>query len=493
MSQLSRQSWMRSQGAWWPRLALGVAVGAGTVALPVLTPPGPGAIATAMAQMPANPPGASVGVPAGLPDIVALVERQKSSVVSVRTEEAEGMPQEPSPFFGPGPGPGQGQPRIGQGSGFVVDAAGFILTNYHVVQGAQSITVGFETGESLSAELVGADQATDIALLKVNANRKFVPVRLGDSRRLRAGDWVVAIGNPFGLEHSVTVGVVSATGRRIGAGPYDNFLQTDASINPGNSGGPLFNLAGEVVGVNTAIIRNGQGIGFAVPMDMVERILPQLRDKGFVTRGYMGAGIQDLGDELAQSFGVDRQFGVLVGSVEQGGPAQRAGLRPGDIVVRFSGKAVRDTSELLRAVAEADPGSRVAVDYWRDGDTRTAQIAVSERPDSTRAAMEGQRPRTNGAPATARLGIAVRPVTPAIAQRLGLEPNRGVLVDGIDQRSPANRVLRRGDVILQINGAPINSPEELARAMQRAPANRPLRLLVQREGSQNFVAIPQGP
>jgi serine protease Do len=297
--------------------------------------PSPG-VGLAQAATPVEAARASSGAAAGsqaratsygLPNVSRVFEQQKNKVVAI-TSEIAGKKMV-SPFFGRS---FRSQPRVGQGSGFIVGEEGYILTNNHVVDGASEITVILKNGDSYPAEVVGTDEKTDIALLKIEPDAKLPAVELGDSGDLRVGQWVVAIGNPFGLDYSVTAGIVSAKGRNIGHGPYDHFIQTDASINPGNSGGPLFNMKGEVIGVNTAIRRNGQGIGFAVPIDIVKRVIPQLRKHGYVSRGYLGAGIQALNDELAASFGVEENAGVLIGSIVSDGPAARAGIRPGEII-----------------------------------------------------------------------------------------------------------------------------------------------------------------
>ncbi len=423
-----------------------------------------------------------------LPDIVRLFENQKSRVVSVQTEMAA-APAQNSSMYGPfGQAPQERGPAMGQGSGFIVDAQGYIITNFHVVAGANVIRVVFNDGDSIPAELVGADQLTDIALLRIKTSKKLSAVTLGSSADIRTGEWVAAIGSPFGLEHSVTVGVLSATGRRIGHGPYDNFLQTDASINPGNSGGPLFNLRGEVIGVNTAIIRNGQGIGFAVPIDIVRTLIPELRDQGYVVRGYIGAGVQDLSEELAQSFGLKRRAGVLLGNIDAGGPAGRAGLRPGDIVTSFGTQRVQDTPTLLAAVAAAKPKTRVRVEYLRGQRSGSTDVEIGERPDPARVQILEQ--RSDGAPGQGRLGVGVRPMSPALAQQFAAQPGRGVVIDQIERGSPASRVLMKGDVILQVGDAEINSPADLTRALSAHPKNQPLRLLIQRQGASTFIAIP---
>lgn len=418
-----------------------------------------------------------------LPDVRTLFEEQRDAVVSVQTEMSPTLgPTMLEPFFGP-PSP---SPRQGQGSAFFIDAQGTLITNWHVVAGAQSIMVNLASGERFEAQLIGADATTDIALLRIDAGRPMPAAILGSSSRLRPGEWLVAIGSPFGLEHSVTVGVLSATERRIGVGPYDNFLQTDASINPGNSGGPLFNMAGEVVGVNTAVIRNGQGIGFAVPIDMVRRILPELLAQGHVVRGYIGAGIQDVTDELARAFDVPDEHGVLISNVEPGGPAAQAGLEPGDIVLTFAGERVRTTPQFLSVVAEVRPATRVNVELLRRGERQTIEVDVAERPDPARMELEEQReaPAPRG-----RLGVVVRPLSPAAAAQLGVSPGQGVLVDNVEVGSPAARVLRRGDIILRFNDEELSEPDELRDAIREQPAGEAVALLIRRQDATLYVGV----
>lgn len=416
----------------------------------------------------------------GLPAVSDIFEAQRSKVVSVQTEVASS----PSvPFFS-NPSPG---PQMGQGSGFIVDEAGYVITNNHVVDGARKIRIGFENGDTYDAKLIGSDAKIDIALLKIDAGKPLPTVKLGKSSDLKVGQWVVAIGNPFGLDYTVTAGIVSAMSRNIGAGPYDDFIQTDASINPGNSGGPLFNMRGEVIGVNTAIVRHGQGIGFAVPIDMVTSVLPQLRDNGYVVRGFIGTGIQDLNEDLAESFGVPKNHGVLVGSVSDDGPAAAAGLRPGDVVTKFDGKRVQSTHDLLVAVAETTPGSSAAVEYIRDGKTRSARLTVASRPDARRPNVAPVQERSSdGHP---RLGAHLRPVDRRVAQGLGLPTTNGLLVERIVPGSAAAKALRPGDVILQVGNQTVSEPAELDRLVQNTKKGGVLRMLVVRDGSTIFVAV----
>jgi serine protease Do len=417
---------------------------------------------------------------AGLPNVSSVFEAEKEKVVAIKAEARASRSSNPMSRRG------QNSPRVGQGSGFIVDEDGYVLTNNHVVDNADSITVILKNGDSYPAKVIGTDEKTDIALIKVKADKKLPAVRLGSSNDLKVGQWVVAIGNPFGLDYSVTAGIVSAKGRNIGHGPYDNFIQTDASINPGNSGGPLFNMNGEVIGVNTAIIRGGQGIGFSVPIDMVKQIVPQLRQNGYVSRGYIGAGIQELDKELAASFGVDKDDGVLIGSVEDGGPAAQAGLRPGDIVTEFNDKKTDDVKNLLLAVAGTKPGESASAQVIRDGNKRTLSVTVAERPDASRpdvvpAGEENDR--------EFRLGVEVSEVTGEVAKRLGATAGEGVLVQRVLPESPAARVLRPGDIIKQLGKSEVNSPRDLQKSLRSHDTQKPLRLLVERDGRTIFLAV----
>ena len=420
--------------------------------------------------------------PEELPRIIELFEAQRDHVVSVQTEMAAPMGGF-SPFFR-----NDGEPVRGQGSGFIVDENGLTITNWHVVSGAQSIQVTMADGSAHPARLIGADPTTDIALIQIDAPNRLASVRLGRSQDIQPGQWVVAIGSPFGLEHSVTVGVLSATGRQIGVGAYDNFLQTDASINPGNSGGPLFNLDGEVVGVNTAIIRNGRGIGFAVPVDTITEILPQLRDRGHVVRGFLGAGVQDMSPDLAETAGLEPRDGVLLRSVDQNGPAQRAGLLAGDVITQIGATRTEEASDLLNTVARITPGESARVIYRRESEERQTEVTVTERPDPDRREIERTRERARNFDPD-RLGVVLLPMSRTLAARVGSPPGVGVYVDRVEAGSPASGVLQQGDVLLQIGEVEINDPSQVPRVLRDQPRDRPIRILIRRGGEPHFVAI----
>src|SRR3990172_1663189 len=325
----------------------------------------------------------TVAAPSSLPDFTSLAKKLGPAVVNISTTQVRRTAEQaPTPFgegdpssqfwerFFGGPIPRGPQRQAGLGSDFVTDRDGTILTNYHVVDGAQKIVVKLSDGRSFDAKVLGKDQKTDIAIIKIDTGQDLPAATLGDSDRLEVGEWVMAIGNPFGLDNTVTSGIVSAKGRHIGAGPYEDFIQTDASINPGNSGGPLINLRGEVVGINTAIFSQSGGnigIGFAIPTNLVKDLLPQLKDKGAVVRGYVGVTIQQLTPEIAASMGLKQTRGALVAEVAKAGPAAQAGLKSGDVIVEFNGKENKDSSELPLQVARISPGQQVQTKILRDG------------------------------------------------------------------------------------------------------------------------------
>ena len=383
------------------------------------------------------------------------------------------------------------EPRSG-GSGVIVDPAGYILTNNHVIENAQDITVRLSDSRKFTATLVGRDPKTDLAVLKVEAPAPLPTAELGDSERLRVGQWVVAIGNPFGLDRTVTVGIVSATARtRVGVTTYENFIQTDASINPGNSGGPLLNLDGRVIGINTAIVAAGQGIGFSIPINEAKSVMGQLIARGKVVRGWLGIVIQDLTDELATSFGVPEREGVLVADVMKGGPGEAAGLRPGDVIVRLGATKIREVPDLQRRVANVAPGQSVEVAVMRDRTTHRLTVRMGEMPaeDTTAAEVE---------PGPEGFGLQVEPLAPDTAERLGLPFSHGLLVTDVAGGGPGERAgLRRGDVILEVDRKPVHDAPSLQKALSAVPAGRSVVVWVHQPGAggrnQYLVLEREGP
>ena len=433
------------------------------------------------------------------PDWVSLSKGAKPAVVNISTSrrtpgraipDLEGRPGERSPedffkrFFEEAPR----RPVRAVGSGFILSADGYIVTNNHVVEDATGIQVKLADGRELAAKVVGRDPKTDLALLKVEATGLPV-VPVGDSNALQVGEPVMAIGNPFGLEQTVTTGIVSATGRVIGSGPYDNFIQTDASINPGNSGGPLINARGEVIGINTAIFsqRGGSvGIGFAVPSSLAKSVITQLMEHGRVERGWLGVSVQPLTKELAKGFKRNDATGALVASVVAGSPAERAGVKPGDIIVEFAGKKVAKSGDLPSLVAEARVGNDVPVVVVREGkEVRlTARIARLEEEEAAKVAdveVDGKN----------KLGLSVQPLTPPMASELGLQVREGVLVRDVAAGSRAGEAgIRAGDVIVEVDRQPVRTVEELKAHVDNQVKGAPMVLLIRREGGTMYVAIP---
>jgi serine protease Do len=386
-------------------------------------------------------------------------------------------------FFG-GPMPRGPQRQRSLGSGFVIDPDGSILTNNHVVENAQKILVKLSDEQEYEAKVVGRDPKTDIAVIKISAKTNLTAASLGDSDNLEVGEWVMAIGNPFGLDSTVTSGIVSAKGRHIGQGPYDNFIQTDASINPGNSGGPLMNLRGEVIGINTAIFsRSGGniGIGFAIPINLVKELLPQLRGKGKVTRGYLGVLIQKVTPEIAESLGMERGRGALVANVSKDGPAERAGVKVGDVIIEFDGKEIKDSGELPIVVARTPVDRKVRMKVLRDKKELPLSVTVGELKDEEVVAS---------APEKGELGMAVQRLTPQIAESLGLDKTDGVVVSAVDPGSAADEAgIRRGDVIVEIDRKPIRSIDEYKKAVAGIQKGKGVLLLVRRGESTLFLAL----
>ncbi len=361
------------------------------------------------------------------------------------------------------------------GSGVLVDPRGYVLTNNHVIENAQDITVRLSDGRKFTAKLVGRDPKTDLAVLKVEAPAPLPAAELGDSDHLRVGQWAIAIGNPFGLDRTVTVGIISATARnRVGVATYENFIQTDASINPGNSGGPLLNLDGKVIGINTAIVAAGQGIGFSIPINQAKEVMRQLIASGRVVRGWLGIAIQDVTDELAGTFGV--REGVLVAEVMKGGPAEAAGVRQGDVIVELNGAPIKEVPELQRRVAAVAPGQPVRLKVIRERKPVALSVTVTEMP--------AEEPVLAGAPDEESWGLGVEPLSGEAAAQLGLTIAGGLLVTDVVTGGPADRAgLRRGDVIVEVGKKPVADPAALFRMLaQLKPGDRVL-VFVQRPSS----------
>jgi len=440
-------------------------------------------------------PFATPPVLAGTPDIATLVAKVRPAVVNITTVHEVHVPRgdlpgfsELFPFFHQGPGgrrpgaEGDGDQTTKQqalGSGFLVDAQGHVVTNAHVVDGADVVKVKLADDREYRANVVGKDDRLDVAVLKLQDPPHDLPfAALGSSDGLRVGEYVVAIGNPFGLGNTVTQGIVSAKGRTIGAGPYDDFIQTDASINPGNSGGPLFNLRGQVVGINTAINPQGKGIGFAIPIDAVRDVVPQLLATGHVARGRLGVVIQGMDQDLANALGMDHPHGALVEEVETGSPAEKAGVKAGDVIVAVDGQDVSHAEELPRVVARHAPGTQVKVAVIHDKQKRDVEVTLAALKDeSGRAGAFPQEP--NGAPAdrSSALGIAVA------------EEDGHVIVGRVAEGGPADGKLRVGDVIEEIGGQRVTSASDLAAKVHALGAGKPVLLRVKRGDQSQYMAI----
>jgi len=371
------------------------------------------------------------------------------------------------------------------GSGFIIDKEGYIVTNNHVIEDADKIKVKLKNGKEFDAEIVGRDPNTDIALIKIKSKNNLPVVKLGASDALKVGQWVVAIGSPFGLEHTVTAGIVSAKGRIIGSGPYDDFLQTDASINPGNSGGPLINMKGEVIGINTAIIASGQGIGFAIPINHAKRIVDQLKSSGEVTRGWLGVGIQDLNKELAEYYGIKDKKGVLITEVFPGDPADKAGIKPKDIVLSINGKKVENTRELSKLVADTSVGDIVKIKVLRNGVEKTFKVKITKRKDEM---IARQTPSKGN---NYELGIRVSEVTPEIARRFNINEADGIIVIDVESESQGAKAgVRIGDIIKEINHKTIKTIKDYKQEIKKLRKGSSVQLFIKRiNGSFDVVML----
>lgn len=374
------------------------------------------------------------------------------------------------------------------GSGFIIDKEGHIVTNNHVVENADEIKVKLKNGTEYDAEIVGRDSNTDIALVKAKGLGDMGTTKWGDSDRLKVGEWVVAIGSPFGLEHTVTAGIVSAKGRVIGSGPYDDFIQTDASINPGNSGGPLVNLSGEVVGINTAIFsRSGGnvGIGFAIPANLARGIIEQLQVSGSVTRGWLGVSIQDLTPELAEYYGLKDVKGAVVGQVFEGDPADKAGIEPKDVIIEVDGKKIEDSRDLSRTIAETSVGEKVNLKVLRDGKERTFSVEIVKRTDEKEEmiAAEGEYEQTD-------LGMTVSSVTPELAREYNLTETEGVVVVRVEEDGPAQKAeVQEGDLLLEIDRKPVKTLDDYHKIVGDIEQGKTVPLLVRRRSGFHVLNI----
>ena len=439
----------------------------------------------------------SVAFAGELPDFSALVEKQGPAVVNISTtqhssQEVSGIPED-DPFFEFfrrfAPLEPRDQETHSLGSGFILSSDGYIMTNSHVVDHADKITVRLTDKREFSARVIGVDSRTDVALLKIDATN-LPKVTVGDPGKLKVGEWVVAIGSPFGFDNSVTAGIVSAKGRSL---PQDNFvpfIQTDAAINPGNSGGPLFNMNGEVVGINSQIYtRSGgsMGLSFAIPIDVATQVAEQLRTKGVVTRGRIGVTIQEVTRQLAESFGLAKPNGALVSSVEKGGPADKAGIEASDVILKFDGQVVTNSSDLPRLVAAAKPGSKAVVDLWHKGAATQVTVVVAKMPQDGKLAEEGNRSSSQDGTMIARLGVALSELTQE--QRADMGIKGGLLVESVKGQSAVASGLQHGDVLLALGNVPLSSLSQLKDIVKQLPKGRNVALLVRREDAVFYVAI----
>lgn len=436
----------------------------------------------------------------GLPSLAGLVNEAKPSIVNISTTAVLRGPGGQGPMMGPnnpfrdffgddffdkffGNGGRREYRQRSLGSGFVIDKEGYILTNNHVVEKATTIKVKLSDEKEYDARIVGRDPKTDIALIKIDVKQSLPVAVMGDSESLQVGDWVVAIGNPFGLEHTVTAGIVSAKGRIIGAGPYDQFIQTDASINPGNSGGPLLNLKGEVVGINTAIVSGGQGIGFAIPVNVAKDMLAQLKSKGKVARGWLGVVIQKMTPEIAKSFGMKESEGALVADVMDQSPADKAGIKRGDVIISYNGKTIKDNESLPRLVAATEIGAKAKIVLIRDRKEMEVTVVIGElQEEGLRASRKTEVEKD--------LGLVVQDITAEIAKHLNLKDRKGVIVTDVLPGSPAQEAdIRSGDVIREIGRGPVRSVADFKEAVKRSNVKEGVVMLIQRENATFYAVI----
>jgi serine protease Do len=477
-----------------PLTTLALSIGTGCQHAAAADPPGGAASPQAAAPF-ATPP-----VLPGTPDVATLVAKVKPSVVNITTIQDVKVPrgdfglpggfEDMFPFFHQSPDGSRNGPRRrggndevmkqqALGSGFLVDQQGHVVTNAHVIDDADTVKVRLADDREFKAKVVGKDDRLDVAVLQLeNAPHDLPIAALGGSEATRVGEYVVAIGNPFGLGDTVTMGIVSAKGRTIGAGPYDDFIQTDASINPGNSGGPLFNLRGQVVGINTAINPNGKGIGFAIPIDAVKLVLPQLIATGHVSRARLGVVIQGMDEDLAKALGMDRARGALVEEVEPGSPADKAGIKAGDVIVSVDGQEIPHSEDLPRSIAFHKPGAHAKLAVVRDKQKRDVDVVLSALTDEGEHATRGPQ------------GQGERQGQPSSGLGVGIGEEDGkVVVERVAPNGPASGKLRPGDVIEEIDHQPVTSASDLSSKVRAAPVDKPVLLRVKRGDQSRYVAI----
>jgi len=444
----------------------------------------------------------------GQKEVVKLIKAEKLSVVNIRTTKTVkphmGRKYSMRPPFGEH-GHGRGfngfmgrdfferyfgnmpkkRKERSLGSGVIIDKDGYIITNFHVINDADEIVVKTSEGKKYKAKVIGKDKKTDIALIKVDSDKPFPFANMGSSDRIEVGESVIAIGNPFGLEQTVTKGIISAKGRVIGSGPYDDFLQTDASINPGNSGGPLFNMHGDVIGINTAIVASGQGIGFAIPIDMAKTVVTQLRKRGKVVRGWLGVMIQEITTELAKNFKLKDEKGALITEVIKGSPAEKGGMKRGDIVISLDGKEIKDIRQLSREAANKPVGDDVKIEVLRKAKKISLNVVMGEYPSDDAELSE------NGLSEQSKIGITVQALTPDIKKSLGLESEiEGVLISKVEVGTPAEEAhLRRGDIIIEVNQKTTPNISAYQAAIGEVKSKGTVLFLIKRESGTIFVPI----
>jgi serine protease Do len=429
---------------------------------------------------------------------VGVATSVQPSVVSIRSERTvtvtpgegfgedffKGTPFED--FFRRQPNLPQRRKQSGEGSGVIVDSRGYILTNHHVVAGADKLTVRLSDGKELKGTVRGSDPKTDLAVVTVDA-KDLPAATLGDSDKIQVGEWAIAIGSPFGLEKTVTVGVISAKGRSgFGTGTYEDFIQTDASINPGNSGGPLVNIDGEVVGINVMIIQPGQGIGFAIPINLAKTIMASLIKEGKVIRPWVGISLQNLTEELSQSFNLKEKEGALIGQIYEGSPAEKAGLKVGDVVIEIDGVPIKGSQDVVREVLKKRVGQKIQITVVREGKKIEVPVVTEQMP------AEPSEEKAGSAEKKDWFGLRVKPITPEMAKQLGLSRAEGVIIDQVESGSAAQDVgLRMGDVILEVNRQRIQNESDYRGAMEKAKPEQGVLLLVNRKGSTFFVTLKE--